>query len=394
MSNMPQDWLGRTAENTVFGETTVASRTDFFNIQFQYNVSTIDTTRTLTGTGAISHSQGVASIESGTGVGTSRLESRAAVRYLPGHECICHFTADFALPEANTLQRAGLCNTDNGVTVGYDGLDFGVCILRGGAKTFIKREDWNGDLADGSGYSGFVLDPQAYNIYQISYGWLGVSPITFSVYAGQKRGWIMLHSFDITNVGQGPHILNPGLPMSISVQRTTGTGANLKINTSSWRGGIVGNMPVGTLSNREWVTSVAAKAVSANTTTPIVTLKNKDTFQGLTNHVRARYATVSVAADGTKPVIFYVYKNGVLTGAVFTDKSATESVVQVDTSATAISGMQEVGGVVLQKADTARVNMYANDVILAFYPGETITFAARSTGATVVDLFLRWIEEF
>lgn len=62
-------------------------------------------------------------------------------------------------------------------------------------------------------------------------------------------------------------------------------------------------------------------------------------------------------------------------------------------SATDISSGSLVGGVVLGKTDSTRINLLDGDIVLRISPGETITLAAKSVNATTVDLFLRWIEE-
>lgn len=138
---------------------------------------------------------------------------------------------------------------------------------------------------------------------------------------------------------------------------------------------------------------VEQRSVSANVLTPILTLKNKTTFNSQPNYKKVVYATVSLAVDGTKPVYWQVIKNGTLTGASYVDQDTANSIAQYDVSATVISAGSLVGGVVLGKTDSTRINLLDGDIVLRISPGETITLAAKSANATVVDLFLRWIEE-
>ena len=394
LSTTVQDFSGKQSSNTVFGETVVGKRLDQINIQFQYNISTIDVNTFVSGTGSVSHSQGVASIFTGTGVGAAKLESKASIRYITGHECVVHFTECFNTPEVNTTQQHGLFDSFNGTLFGYQGTQFGVSVRKGGVDTFIPQSSFNRDRMDGSGASGHILNKQAYNIYSISFGWLGIAPIVFSVYTGAEKGWVVAHIHDTVNVATGPHILDPTLPVAMLISRSSGTGANMQMRTSSWRAGIVGDVPKGSLSDRGWVQFVEQKAVSANTLTPVITLRNKPTYSGLPNHIRTRYATVSLSVDGTKSTSWQVLKNPSLTGAVYVDKDANNSVCQYDVSATAVTGGSLVGGVVMGKTDTTRINLFDGDAIIAVLPNETVTLAAKSTGATVVDVFLRWVEEF
>lgn len=138
---------------------------------------------------------------------------------------------------------------------------------------------------------------------------------------------------------------------------------------------------------------VEQKSVLANVLTPVLTLKNKTTFNGNTNHSKIQYATVSLATDGTKSVLWQVIKNGTLIGASYVDQDTLKSIAQYDVSASAVSGGELVGGVVMGKTDSTRINLLEGDVRIDINPGETLTLAAKSINSTTVDLFLRWVEE-
>ena len=130
---------------------------------------------------------------------------------------------------------------------------------------------------------------------------------------------------------------------------------------------------------------------------PVISIKNKSTFQGKVNHVRIRYGTVTLASDGTKPIIIKVFRNGTLTGANFQDYDTTDSVAQFDITATAYTagaGNEPIGGTLLPKVGVARINLFSDDVVIPVYPNETVTLTAASANSTELDLFLRHIEEF
>lgn len=133
---------------------------------------------------------------------------------------------------------------------------------------------------------------------------------------------------------------------------------------------------------------VEQKSVLAGVLTPVITLKNKTTFNSAPNNYKIEYATVSLATDGTKPVYWNVITNAALTGAVFVDQDTANSIAQYDVSATAISGGNLVGGVVMNKSESTRINLLDGDVTIQINPGETITLAAKSVNNTIVDVFL------
>jgi hypothetical protein len=272
---------------------------------------------------------------------------------------------------------------------------FGAVFRSDGVEEFIAQDDFNLDKLDGTGASGFDIASDKLDLYTYRGGWYGVLPLAYGVFA-TGFGYVTCHVIDKSNTTDTPHLSNPTLPMFVEATRTAGTGADLVIKTASWRGGISGKKPEGSRADRAQVETIIEKSVAGGgVIVPVITLRNNTTFQGKVNHVRIRYATVSLFTDGNKPVIIGVYKNGTLVNESFVAKNTATSVTDVDVSATAYTPSSEpVGGVVLGRVDTARINLFKGDVIIAAYPGETITFTASSSNATELTLFLRWLEEF
>ncbi len=399
------DPSGNESRNTVTQEKLVAQRTDNINVQFQYNVpineDTGDVDGGVTGTGSITHADSMAVVSAGTGVGFAFVESKDSIRYYPGHEFAAEMTA-YSIPpatgsEPNTFTRWGIGDTGgsgDAMTFAVINGEFGIVFRSAGVEEFIKQDAFNLDKLDGTGPSGFDISSDKLNLYTYRGGWYGVLPLTYGVFA-TGFGYVTCHIIDRTNTTDKPHLSNPTLPMFIEAGRLIGVGSDLQVKSASWRGGISGPKPEGSRADRAQVETVVEKTVGANAIVPILTLRNNTTYHGKVNHVRIRYATVSVFTDGNKPVIISVYKNGTLTNEAFVAKNAVTSVTDVDVSATAYTPSSEpVGGVVLGKVDSARINLFKGDVIIAAYPGETITFAATSSNATDLTLFLRWLEEF
>lgn len=406
-----KDQAGNVARNTVTQEAMVALRNDYINVQFQYNVpvneDSSDINGATTGTGAITHNVSKAVVGSGAGIGSAYVVSKDSIRYFPGHEFYGEMTGHTvdlsASGIANTVSRWGIGDPGAGYSgaVGdamcfgqKDGV-FGLFFRSGGIEQFIPQANWNGDKLDGTGNSGFDLAADNLNLWTFRGGWYGILPLQWGIFA-TGFGYITCHTIDQTNQQSGTHLENPTLPMFIESIRDSGSGDDIKVESASWRGGIAGPKPSGTKADRTQQFSVEQKSISAGAApTPVLSIRNKTTFQGKQNHVRVRYGTVTLAVDGTKPVVWEVFKDGVLTGAVFADKNPVTSVTEWDDQATAITPVDtNIGGTVMSKTSTTRINLFEGDVVLAAYPGETITLCARSTGNTVVDLFFREIEEF
>lgn len=400
------DPSGNKSRNTVTQEQLVAQRTDNINVQFQYNVpideDSSDIDGATTGTGSITHENSMAVVSSGAGVGSAYIESKDSIRYFPGHEFAAEMTA-YNLPDAiggepNTYARWGVGDvngTGDAVCFSVINGEFGISFRSSGVEQFIPQSSFNLDKLDGTGLSGFDVNSDNLNLFTIRGGWYGVLPITFGIF-GTDFGYITCHVIDRTNTTSQPHLSNPTLPMFIEVGRTSGTGSNIQVKSASWRGGICGVKPEATRADRTQIETIIEKTIlGGSVDRPVISLRNNATFQGKTNHVRIRYGTVSLYTEGNKPVIWKVFKNGTLTGEVWVAKNPTTSVADYDVSATSYTPSGDpIGGIVMGKVDTARVNLFQGDVILAAYPGETITFTAASSSGTDVSLFFRWIEEF
>lgn len=389
-----RDQAGNTSFNTIFGEKTVGMRTDYINVSFQYGISDYDTIPTLSGTGYKQEYSAVASINTGLGIGAYKVTSRATNRYVTGHECLVMFTADFSVGEVNTYQRIGYGDSSDFIGFGKNQSVYGIwTAFDDGTFVHIPQSTWNTDKLDGTGSSGHILNPDKYNIYMVQFGWLGIAPIVFSIYCGTKLGWKVVHIIDGTNEAEQPHLGNPVLPITMEVGRTSGSGANVELKTSSWRASIIGEHSSSSLADRTFQVERSV-TIPANTETPLITFKNKDIFKGKSNHVVSRYATVTLSSDGTKAVNFKVKKNATLTGAVYSDVDTNNSVSEKDTSATLISGGTLVGGTLLGKVDRERINLFGGDVPIKVYPNETLTLSAISTASSDLNIFLRIIEEF
>jgi len=96
MATQDIDYAGRQGQNAIFGDRMVGQRFPDVTVQFQYNISNRDVTTTTSGTGAASHSQGVATISTGAGVGKCELESVEPLRYQTGFDGYALFTAAFS----------------------------------------------------------------------------------------------------------------------------------------------------------------------------------------------------------------------------------------------------------------------------------------------------------
>lgn len=404
ISTTPIDFQGNQSMNSVVGEQITAERTDQLNVMFQYNVQTYDTRREITGTGSITHQDAKAQIHTGTGIGSSYLESKEIVRYFTGHEVNLEGTFIFSAPRENSKQIFGIGEardtTDGFIGFGYDDGTLSTSFAEFGLwlKTiedgliFVNQSDFNGDKLDGTGESGLIINPQAENIIKISYGWYGILPIRVSIFNANTDSWVLVHKYSKGNNTIVPHLPQPSLPFSSYVESTS-AGTDIVLQMSSIRGGIVGKPSISSLTNRNFVVKTVKTIIGSNI--PLISIRNNPTFQGKKNRVKLTLGTFTPISDGNKSVEFDVYKTGTLTGGAWIARDPDNSTVDYNNTATSFVPTSElVGGTGLAKVDRDRINLIEGDVVISVYPGEEMHVVANSLNSNDVILYFRWSEKF
>lgn len=364
---------------SVTGEQHVGYKTDDININFQYGISTFDIKDggTTTGTGSVSAQDSMAVISTGTGIGEAVIQSKDTIRYRAGHEVHGAVSFVFATPEANTNQYAGFLNNDDGWCVGYQGTEFGLWFIEGGNANFIPQSTWNKDKMDGTGASGYNINPQMANLYRLTYAWHGFLPLQLEIYVGNNK-WRRAHVEEFTNIATEPHLQNPSLPLGAKIERTSGTGANLSMFTGSWRGGAIAGIPEDNSSNR-WFAHTELDFPIINGRNNVFTIYNKPTYAGKTNHVVVELGIVTFDSTANKTVAVYGVKNGTLTGnSAFVDKDTTNSVISVSTGGT-VSGGAQGPATVIKSGGDRRTDVRGTGIKI--FPNEYFTFEVDPGGS-------------
>lgn len=407
------DFAGRQALASVFGEAITGERVDDVSVQFQYNNSTNDLViGAPTGTGGQSNANSMMRVTSGAGVGGQTVFSMDAIRYRPGHEAFSQYTARFFGSRVGVNQFAGIGNNEDRVCFGTKDGVFGSWFKEGGNDSiFTPQSSFSEDVLDGTGGkdnpSGFKIDITKEIIFMPIYGWLGIAPIFWMLYAGHELGWIVAHIQDETNASEEPHLQNPSLPMVCETICTAGTG-EAYVETSSWRAGTVAGRETNNASTRRFGTfaiDIDATQATTGDSTHMFSLKSKTTFQGKSNHVKAIVDFIISTNNVNKDVIFKAYRTSdliSLNGAFdpgYVDVNSDNSVMQVGKSQDAVAINLDTTGLTavdfgLIKKDNLRVN--ANVKGLSIYMGNELTFVITkpSSGTGTVSLQADWDELF
>ena len=233
-----------TTNSDILGVSVAGRRNNEIELSFFDSFDTNLITNTTAAGGSATISGGHARYRTGTNVnGAARGESVYKCNYRPAHEEYAFFTAAFTTGVANSFQRIGIYDADNGAFIGYEGTSFGVTLRSGTVDTTIARASWNGDPLDGSVGSIFTRagTPEAINLtysnlYRIRFAWLGSASFIFEVFSPDAK-WVTYHTIRIPNSQLAPSIQTPNLPMKIECVKTADGASDLSIYTACWAAG-------------------------------------------------------------------------------------------------------------------------------------------------------------
>jgi hypothetical protein len=257
------------------------------------------------------------------------------------------------------------------------------------SNEWVAQASWNLDLADGTGTLP-SLDPTKGNVYQIQYQWLGFGLLTFAIENPTTGKFIDVHQIRYANANTVPSLQNPTLPLHIMAKNTSNT-SNLTVKTSSMAGFVEGKIEEAPLHRA----ATGVNAAVATTEIPILSIRNDVVHQSKLNRVQIEAEELSVATEGTKPIILRVRLNPTLTGTpAFAAYDAAVSVASVDVAASGIVGGEAILTFALGKADSKLISLSALKERL--HPGSMVTLTAEATSGSghEVDVALSWGELF
>ena len=90
-------------------------------------------------------------------------------------------------------------------------------------EAVITRQYWNGDPLDGTGRSGYIINPVDVTMYKVEFSWYGAIGAKFYAYVPVENGearWVLLHTLVIENGMGGPSLKNPNMKFKYIVYST------------------------------------------------------------------------------------------------------------------------------------------------------------------------------
>ena len=328
-----------------FGRLRVSEPYTLFDSQNRYAADNqFDVATTGTGTTSfLSNEAAVQMSVTGSGVGSVQRQTYRSFPYQPGKGLLV--LATFVMDGSNSAgltQRVGYYNDGNGV---FFQRSAGVSsfVLRSSSTPTpgtpsdirsVPQTSWNGDKLDGTGASGYTLNPATAEILWMDFEWLGVGSVRCGFIINGE--YIVCHTFNNANDITSVYMTTAILPVKYEVVSSSAVAASMKaICCSVVSEGGFEQTSIDHVARR---TTALTNITTAATFFPVVSIRmasgrtgaivlpNKVQFLPLTNQ------NYEVA----------LLKNPTLTGATWAATVPTDSNVQFDVAATAISAVGSI----------------------------------------------------
>lgn len=311
-------------------------------------------------------------------------QARRVNLYQPGKSLLIMNTFAFSTLAANLRQRVGYFTTQNGIFLEADGAS--VYIVKrsyttgSAVDTRVAQTSWNGDTFNGAGASGITLDVSKTQILWTDIEWLGVGSVRVGFVINGV--FYIAHTFHHANVITDVYMTTASLNCRYEITSTGAAGSMRQIcSTVISEGGYSPSPPMYHIGNG----TIEKRLNSADTLYPLASIRlDPNTPDAVVMPAQIDFLSVDVRYGEVRLV-----EGATLTGASF--NNSISSIVETDTSATAMSG----GTVVFSALFASRSELEFTETIkkrlqLAREADGTpiaLTFAAASNGGNTDILY-------
>lgn len=372
---------------TSFGEISTAEMTPVVQADFIYNINPQSLRTSSSGNASVTHEDNKAMLHACGSNSQIAVSTRRFMKYRPGQGSRIQFTAIYTQGVQGNTQLCGVGTNTNGLFFGYSGTDFGVMKVRESVKGWVPQSEWNVDKCDGTGASGFIIDPTKGNVYRINFQWLGFGALTFSVEDSATGAFMPVHRIKYANMHTETSIGNPSMPIRFEIANTTNDDDIHLCMTSCCafvEGKVVRLGPRYAVDNE--------KNISSSNYVNILSVKNSDTFHGRDNFIPAYIKFLNTSCVGSSNVTVSLIRGATLDNSnSWYSLESNISTMQVNCEAQIISGGVCKFTYAMSAADSKVIDL--DKYMLYIDPGETFTIAAKSSDVSSVAASLAWVED-
>lgn len=332
--------IGDSAQRDGWGRIRVADTDLIESLHFANTSHPLLVNNMVTGSGNAAYNSAASSIRLSNTTSSSDstiVQTKRYFRYNPGRSYIFTASGNIGAPKTNVTQRIGYFDVNNGLFFEQTSSGISVKIRTNSSgspvDTTYAQSSWNIDKLDGTGYSGITLDPSKHNLYVIDFLWHGAGRVRFGIiYNGIL---VYCHQVNGANVSASPYIRTPSLPMRAELNNTGTVATSTTMDVVCFAFQKEASDSLNAPYNFSTSTGISSKTVSS-TLIPIISIRPKLTFNSVTNRVPVIPVAANVMTN-QQNIYVAIILNPTLTGASFAS-AGSNSVVEADSSATAISG--------------------------------------------------------
>jgi len=202
---------------TIFDSANVMSKNNIFD-------------ESLTGSGTVSYTANKSTVNLNvtTASGDKVIrQSKRVMSYQPGKSLLNFNTFVMNTQTENLEQRVGMFDANNGIF--FEDTGTGYQIVRrtytsgSSVDTAVAQASWNGDTLDGTGGSGYTLDPTKATILFTDYEWLGMGAVRVGFVIDGK--FITAHTFKNANSLDTVYMQTANLPIRYEIETTDTIGS-------------------------------------------------------------------------------------------------------------------------------------------------------------------------
>ena len=155
-------------------------------------------------------------------------ETKRVFAYQSGKSLLVMSTFVFNPGKTNLRQRCGYFSTANGYYVQLNGSTLSLVertsISGSPVETVVNQSGWSVDKLDGTGPSGYTIDPTKSQILWLDMEWLGVGTVRMGFVIEGK--FVLCHQFHHANVVPSTYITTACLPLRYEIENTGATASS------------------------------------------------------------------------------------------------------------------------------------------------------------------------
>src|SRR6056300_700971 len=198
---------------TIFDSTNVMSKNNLFD-------------ESLTGSGTVTDTANKSTVNLNvtTASGDKVIrQSKRVMSYQPGKSLLILNTFVMNAQEENLEQRIGTFDANNGIFFEDTGTGYQIVrrtyVTGSAVDNDVAQSSWNGDKLDGTGSSGYTLDPTKASILFTDYEWLGMGSVRVGFVIDGK--FITAHTFLNANNLSTVYMQTANLPIRYEIEVTS-----------------------------------------------------------------------------------------------------------------------------------------------------------------------------